>query len=77
MVGPIQLNPAELLMEQVHESCLTHGVHSDCPPKFCPLFLLRVSILGQFIGQVTLALKGKVARGRERERWHRSKFYDQ
>lgn len=62
LVGSVQLDPAEVLVQPVHQGHVRNGMHSKSCLELLFFLLLWLSIFGQFIGVIMLALKQTRAR---------------
>jgi len=62
LVGSVQLDPAEALVQPVHQRHVRNRVHSKSCLEVLFFFLLWISIFGQFIGVIMLALMWTRAR---------------
>lgn len=63
LVGFVQLDPAEVLVQPVHQGHVGNRVHSQsCLELFFLLLPLRLSVFGQFVGVIVLPLRGTRAR---------------
>lgn len=69
LVGSVQLDPAEVLVQPVHQGHVRHRVHSKSCLELLLFLLLWLSIFGQFIGVIMLALSGQEP---ERLAWNSS-----
>lgn len=62
LIDSVQLDPAELLVQPVHQGHVRNRVHRKSCLKLLFFLLLWFSILGQFISVIMLALKQTKAR---------------
>lgn len=57
LIDSVQLDPAELLVQPVHQGHVRNRVHCKSCLELLFFLLLRFSIFGQFISVIMLALK--------------------